>query len=109
MNIALTGHTKGLGSAIYENLGQKHKITGFSRSNGYDIIQDQDKIMDKIEDCPLVVVNAHAGRGQLTLLKRIYGRHIFNKMKVAVITSTSGTDQGKDYDCLLYTSPSPRD
>ena len=97
--IAVIGHTKGIGKAIANLYSRKnYEVIGLSRSNGYDIIQDQDKIMDKIEDCPLVVVNAHAGRGQLTLLKRIYGRHIFNKMKVAVITSTSGTDQGKDYD-----------
>ena len=97
--IAVIGHTKGIGKAIANLYSRKnYEVIGLSRSNGYDIIQDQDKIMDKIEDCPLVVVNAHAGRGQLTLLKRIYGRHIFNKMKVAVITSTSGTVQGKDYD-----------
>ena len=37
MNIALTGHSKGLGKALFEFLSQKHEITGFSRSNGYDI------------------------------------------------------------------------
>ena len=43
-----------------------------------------------------MVLNDHAGRGQLTLLKIIYGMHSFDKMKVAVITSTSGTDEGQD-------------
>ena len=45
-----------------------------------------------------MVINAHAGRGQLKLLKRIYGRYTFDHMKVAVITSTSGTDEGQDYN-----------
>ena len=44
------------------------------------------------------MINAHAGRAQLELLKRIYGKHAFDKMKVAVITSTSGTDEGEDYN-----------
>ena len=52
--------------------------------------------MEQIEDCNLVVINAHDGKGQLNLLKRIYGRHHFKNMKVAVITSTSGTEQGRD-------------
>ena len=45
-----------------------------------------------------MVINAHAGRGQLNLLKRIYGLYAFDKMKVAVITSTSGTDEGEDFN-----------
>jgi len=44
------------------------------------------------------VLNAHADRGQLTFLKKIYGRHSFDKMKVAVITSTSGIEEEPDYN-----------
>ena len=97
--IAIIGHTRGIGKAIadlYES--KKYKVIGLSRSNGYDIVTEQDKILEQIEGCGLVVINAHAGKGQLDLLKRIYGRHSFDHMKVAVITSTSGTDEGKDYN-----------
>ena len=95
--IAIVGHTKGIGKAISDLYKSKgYEIVGMSRSNGYDLINDQEKIMDQMHDCGLVVVNAHAGRGQLNLLKRIYGRHAFDKMKVAIITSTSGTEQGQD-------------
>ena len=95
--IAIVGHTKGIGKAISDLYKSKgYEIVGMSRSNGYDLIHDQEKIMDQIHDCSLVVINAHAGRGQLNLLKRIYGRHAFDKMKVAIITSTSGTEQGQD-------------
>jgi len=71
-------------------------VIGMSRSNGYDIVSDQEKILEQIEDCDLVVINAHFLRGQLTLLKRIYGLHAFKKKKVAVITSTSGMDEEPD-------------
>jgi len=95
--IAIIGHTRGIGKAIadlYKN--KKYDVIGMSRSNGFDLVHDQEKILEKIEECGLVVLNAHSLRGQLTLLKRIYGRHSFDKMKVAVITSTSGLDDEPD-------------
>ncbi len=97
--IAIIGHTKGIGKAIADLYERKnYKVIGLSRSNGHDIVTEQDKILEQIDGCGLVVINAHAGRGQLNLLKRIYGRHAFDRMKVAVITSTSGTDEGQDYN-----------
>lgn len=97
--IAVIGHTKGIGKAISDLYKRKnYEVIGLSRSNGFDLETQQEKIMEQIEDCGLVVLNAHAGRGQLNLLKRIYGIHTFHDMKVAVITSTSGTEEGKDYN-----------
>jgi NAD(P)-dependent dehydrogenase (short-subunit alcohol dehydrogenase family) len=96
--IAVIGHTKGIGKAICDLYKKKkHEVIGMSRSNGHDIIHDQEKIIENIEGCDLVVLNAHADRGQLNLLKRIYGLYAFDKMKVAVITSTSGLDEEPDY------------
>ena len=95
--IAIIGHTRGIGKAIadlYTN--KKYDVIGMSRSNGFDLVHEQEKILEKIEDCDLVVLNAHSLRGQLTLLKRIYGQHSFHKMQVAVITSTSGLDDEPD-------------
>jgi len=97
--IAVIGHTRGIGKAIYDLYRKKkYKVVGMSKSNGFDIIHDQDKILEQIQDCSLVVLNAHADRGQLNLLKKIYGRHSFDKMKVAVITSTSGIEEEPDYN-----------
>ena len=97
--IAVIGHTKGIGKAICDLYKKKkYEVIGMSRSNGHDIIHDQEKIIENIEGCDLVVLNAHADRGQLNLLKRIYGLYAFDKMKVAVITSTSGLDEEPDYN-----------
>ena len=97
--IAVIGHTKGIGKAICDLYKKKkYEVIGMSKSNGFDIIHDQEKILENIEDCSLVVLNAHAGRGQLNLLKNIYGRHAFDRMKVVVITSTSGLEEEPDYD-----------
>ncbi len=97
--IAVIGHTKGIGKAICDLYKKKKfEVIGLSRSNGHDLVHDQEKIIEKIQDCHLVVLNAHADRGQLTLLKKIYGQHSFDKMKVAVITSTSGIEEEPDYN-----------
>ena len=96
--IAIIGHTRGIGKAIADLYNKKgFEVLGLSRSNGFDIIQDQEKIIESIEGSDLVVLNAHADRGQLNLLKRIYGLYAFDKMKVAVITSTSGLEEEPDY------------
>src|SRR6056300_424569 len=96
--IAIVGHTRGIGKAIADLYKKKkYEVIGMSRSNGFDIIHDQEKIIENIEGCHLVVLNAHADRGQLNLLKRIYGLYAYDKMKVAVITSTSGLDEEPDY------------
>jgi len=97
--IAVIGHTRGIGKAIYDLYKKKkYNVVGMSKSNGFDIVHDQEKILEQIQDCSLVVLNAHADRGQLTFLKKIYGRHSFDKMKVAVITSTSGIEEEPDYN-----------
>jgi short-subunit dehydrogenase len=56
--------------------------------------------MEQLDECQLIVLNAYVGRGQMTLLKRIYGKFVFEDKKVAVITSTSGTPVGEDEELL---------
>ena len=97
--IAIIGHTKGIGKAIADLYKKKkYRVIGMSSSNGYDLQCSQVEIMEQLDDCPLVVINAYVGGGQMTLLKRIYGKYLFENKKVAVITSTSGTPIGEDED-----------
>tara|TARA_B100000902_G_scaffold15354_1_gene18485 strand:- start:2077 stop:2655 length:579 start_codon:yes stop_codon:yes gene_type:complete len=97
--IAIIGHTKGIGKAIADLYKKKkYEIVGLSRSTGYDLEKDQEKIIEKLKDCELVVLNAYAKFGQYELLKRIYSEFHHHYKKVAVITSTSGTPEGKDED-----------
>jgi len=97
--IAVVGHSRGIGKAICDLYSKKkYNVVGMSKSNGFDLVHDQEKILEEMQDCSLVVLNAHSDRGQLTLLKKIYGRHSFDKMKVAVITSTSGIEKEPDYN-----------
>ncbi len=97
--IAVIGHTKGIGKAIADLYKRKkYEIVGLSRTTGYDLETDQEKIIEKLVDCELIVVNAYAKFGQYHLLKRIYSEFHHHYKKVVVITSTSGTPQGKDED-----------
>jgi len=64
MKIAITGHTKGIGLALAEGFKkQGHKVIGFSRSNGYDIVNPKnvDKIIKKSADCDVFINNAYSG------------------------------------------------
>jgi hypothetical protein len=70
MKIVITGHTKGIGKACYdyfENVG--HEVIGLSRSNGYDIKADIDKILDHVMTADLFINNAFDGlSSQIDLL-----------------------------------------
>ena len=92
--ICIIGHTKGIGKAIADI--SKFEVVGLSRSNGYDLSGNLENIMDKIDECEYVVINAYAKSYQLELLKRIYKKYENENKKVAVITSTSGTSAGED-------------
>lgn len=68
--IAITGHTSGLGKALYE----KTQAIGFSKSTGFDITkkEDRNKIIDMSNDCNVFINNAYDGYGQLDLLYDLY-------------------------------------
>ena len=71
--ICIIGHTKGIGKAIADI--SKFEVVGLSRSNGYDLSGNLQNIMDKIDECEYVVINAYAKSYQLELLKRIYKKY----------------------------------
>lgn len=69
--IAITGHTKGIGQAV-ANAFQDYEVIGFSRSNGYDISNEEDriKIFEAGKDCDIFFNNAYHPTAQADLLKR---------------------------------------
>ena len=74
MNIALTGHSKGLGKALFEFLSQKYEVIGFSRSNGYDIKNpvDREKIIKESKDCDIFINLVHNYYHQTDLLLELH-------------------------------------
>ena len=67
--IVITGHTAGLGKAIYDKFTEIscREIVGMSRSNGYDIEADFDKIVEEATGAELFINNAYRDEQQLKL------------------------------------------
>jgi hypothetical protein len=73
MKIAITGHTRGLGKAIYthfDNAG--HEVIGLSRSNGFCIPEKLEQIIDIAKTCDLFFNNAHVGTTQCEFIKQLF-------------------------------------
>lgn len=88
MKCVITGHSSGIGKALFEHYLKKgHDVVGMSRSNGYDISKNQDKIIHESLDADLFINNATSGNSQLELLKKLCC-----KIPNIVTMSTAGTD-----------------
>lgn len=72
MKVAITGHTKNIGKHLYEKFSPNS--IGFSRSNGYDIKNpnDRKRIINEVRDCDVFVNNAPAGFGQSELCLELW-------------------------------------
>lgn len=106
MKVLITGHTSGIGKAIYnyfDNLG--YECVGCSRSNGYDIsiIESQDKIVDLAKDVDIFVNNAYSNfdHSQLNLLRRVH--EIWNGQDKIIINVSSMITVFKDLPHPLLT------
>lgn len=71
--IIITGHTSGVGKAIYDKFKEIscREIVGMSRSNGYDIDKDFDKIVEEATGCELFINNVYRDGQQLKLLEAL--------------------------------------
>lgn len=72
MKIGITGHTSGLGKAFADMFEQAgYEVIGFSRSNGYNITEKIDDIVNESKDLDMFINNAYAYWAQSELLKRM--------------------------------------
>lgn len=71
--IVITGHTRGIGKAIYDKFKEVscREIVGMSRSNGYDLEKDFDRIVEEAAGAELFINNAYRDRQQLKLLEAL--------------------------------------
>lgn len=72
MKIGITGHTSGIGKGLYDVLGAKHDVQGFSRTNGYDISTTQHEIIEQIKDFDIFINNAQKDNYQTLLFNKIF-------------------------------------
>jgi NADP-dependent 3-hydroxy acid dehydrogenase YdfG len=91
MKVVITGHTSGLGKAIYDHMVKKgHDVIGLSRSNGFNFPQKINEAVKIAETADLFFNNAHVNITQAIFLKMLSN-------KVDIITSGS---MGADYAFL---------
>jgi NADP-dependent 3-hydroxy acid dehydrogenase YdfG len=105
MKILITGHTKGIGNAVYNRLLKAgHNVVGFSRSNNNDI-SDTKTIIKKIikEDPDVLINNAYHKNSQTEILKSVYrawkekNKTIINMCSVAALIPSSHSDYNSEY------------
>jgi hypothetical protein len=81
MNIAITGHTKGIGEYIFKNV----KSTGFSRSNGYDIT-DVDVLIESILHFDVFINNTFHPVYQQKLFEKLFEKWKYeNKIIINIL------------------------
>jgi nucleoside-diphosphate-sugar epimerase len=69
MKAVITGHTRGVGKALYDSLkAAEWDVVGLSRSNGYDINADFDRVVEAATGADLFINNAYRDKQQTKLV-----------------------------------------
>jgi len=96
MKVVITGHTHGIGRALYNHFQTFNgwEVVGLSRSNGYDIDKDFDEVVEAATGCFLFINNAYRDQQQTKLVNALK-----NKVtKMIVMGSVS-----RQYPELIHT------
>lgn len=95
MQVAITGHTSGIGKEIYQYFQSKNcHCIGFSRSNGYDISDatSRTQIAELSKNCDIFVNNAYCNFDDSQLEMLIAVTTLFhNQDKIIINISTRAT------------------
>jgi len=103
MKIALTGHTSGIGKALYDILSKDHEVVCFSRTNGYDISKTRiiDDIVQESLECDVFINNAYYSLAQVNILNRLWyfwkrdkSKTIVNISSLSKYPGVSGNQSG---------------
>ena len=69
MKMVITGHTYGIGRALYDSFkSAEWEVVGLSRSNGYDIDADFDRVVEAATGADLFINNAYRDKQQTKLV-----------------------------------------
>jgi hypothetical protein len=72
MKCVITGHSSGIGFALKELFERDDwEVLGMSRSNGYNISENQDRIINDALGCDLFINNASSDSAQFELLTKL--------------------------------------
>tara|TARA_B100000085_G_C18523147_1_gene504567 strand:- start:969 stop:1532 length:564 start_codon:yes stop_codon:yes gene_type:complete len=98
LKYAITGHTNGIGKAFSELSEIKNNFIGFSKSNGYNIkdVEDRRKIIRESIDCDVFINNAYTLYYQTDLLYELHKKWK-DKDKIIINMGSNTTDGMKDF------------
>jgi NADP-dependent 3-hydroxy acid dehydrogenase YdfG len=94
MKVVVSGHSKGIGQATYNELSNRNiNVIGMSRTNGYDLEKEYDEFKNKIlqEDPDVFINNAYVKDKQTKLLKDIFVEWENKKKLIINICSIAST------------------
>ena len=95
MKVVITGHTYGIGKALYDSFkSAEWDVIGLSRSNGYDIDADFDKVVEVATGVDLFINNAYRDKQQTRLVHALK-----NKVKKMVVMGSVS----RHYPELIHT------
>lgn len=103
LKIGITGHSKGIGKACYDLLSKEHEVSGFSRSNGYDII-NYNQVANAVRDLDVFVNNAWDSYYQIDLLNTVFDMWRDDKNKMIVNISSMAKYPGLSDNTSSYTA-----
>jgi len=73
MKVAITGHTSGIGQGLLNYFeSQGHEVRGYSRSNGYALPDNQQRLLDEIKDSDVFVNNALPVTSQMFFVQQLW-------------------------------------
>ena len=88
MNVAITGHTGGIGQGLYNYFQERgYQVRGFSEDNGFFLPDAESRILEQIEDCDIFVNNALPVASQISLLKQLWPKWKHADKKIIVTGS----------------------
>lgn len=91
MNVAVTGHTRGIGQAISTLLQENNcNVLGFSKSNGYDIATHCAEIVSASADCDVFINNAYSDENilaQTNLFNKVFALWRYEDKTIVNINS----------------------
>jgi hypothetical protein len=92
MKVAITGHTRGIGKEIFNELSKRsYQVHGYSRSNGWDIsLQEiRTQIVNETSDFDVFINNAYYPIAQFELLKLLVNQWQGTKKLIVNVGSKS--------------------
>jgi short-subunit dehydrogenase len=87
--IAITGHCRGIGQALFKALSMSNTCIGFDLEQGYDISRDRERILHESMDCNVFINNAYYNDEQAHLAREWHALHIEDEFIIINISSIS--------------------